>query len=63
MSLSVSENGGRYGDPVWADLGEQGDLNLEMSWGTPIGTFRNYCGLKFRWVGDISVNIDGASFE
>lgn len=63
ISLQVSDNGQVYGKEVWTELGELAEYNFEVSWGSPIGRFDSYCGLKIRWVGDITLNTDGLAYE
>ena len=63
IAFSVSEDGRHYGPEVWERLAGIGDYSREVSWGSPVGDFDNYAGMRFRWTGSISVNTDAASFD
>lgn len=62
IELSVSEDGVGFGPTESIDSGPLGQFNNELSWG-PIGSFDNFAAIKFRWVGDIKLPIDGATVD
>ncbi len=63
MSLSLSEDGIHFYDEVWQDLGDAGILDNEISWGSPMGIFDNYCGIKLRSYVGFNFPIDSIQFE
>jgi len=62
ISVAFSEDGQIYGDDHSEYLGDAGDYAAEISWGSPIGTFDNYCGILMKQVGDIEMDIDRMGF-
>ena len=63
VSLSVTKDGRVYGREAYKNLGEQGHYNDLVKWGSPVGTFPDFCGLKFRGYGSKIINVDGLFYE
>lgn len=61
IGLRVSEGGLIYGPEQTLSLGAEADYNKEISWG-PVGSFDNHMSLKLRWVGDVSINVEGITY-
>jgi hypothetical protein len=59
VNASFSRDGKIFGSIVSVSLGQLGDYGKEVSWG-PIGMVDNFLGLNFTWIGQVSVNVDGA---
>lgn len=62
MYVSFSRDGKIYPTPTGVSLGQLGDHGKEVSWG-PVGQIDNFLGIKFSWIGQVSVNSDGVYFK
>ena len=63
VALSTSRDGKIYGKEVYKNLGNQGNYNHLVKWGSPIGTYPDFCALRFRGYGSKTINIDGLFYE
>lgn len=63
VTLELSKDGYTYTQPAPKDLGELGDYNHELSWGSPVIKCDNFCGMIVKGYGDALINIDGLSYE
>lgn len=63
VGLSISQDGRTFSPTQWRSLGEPGNYNAEVSWGSPVVKARDYCGIIIRGYGNSLINTDGVYFE
>jgi len=63
VSISVSQTGQTYGPERYLNFGELGDYANEVAIGPPVGTFRRFMGIKLRFYGTNTINVDGITFD
>jgi len=62
VMLSVSKDGYIFTDPVPKSLGDVGDYNREIVWGSPIIKAPDFCAIIVKGYGDALINTDGLSY-
>jgi hypothetical protein len=63
ISMTVSKENKLFGPDDWQDLGSKGDYVRTIRKGPNVGRFPKFMGLRIKTYGDISLNVDGVSFE
>ena len=63
VSMSVSKENKFFGPPNWQDLGTTGDYVRTIRLGPNVGRFPKFMALRIQFYGDVSLNVDGVSFD